>query len=168
MKHFSGVCKFTALLLMFALPAVASAPIITVTPLTPIFVQSGPGGCPSFDVTIVPQQGRPNNGKTITFANGSTISHGATFVTATNLTNNKSINLNISGPGHFSVSDNTFTVFGPSLDLGFQGLGPADFPSNIVLAKGQAVIQFDNSVPPNIISISYTGAPPQDVCQSLE
>jgi hypothetical protein len=122
MKHFSGVCKFTALLLMFALPAVASAPIITVSPFVAFVQPSGPGGCSSFDVYIAPQAGRPNNAKVITFANGSTITTGATFVTATNLTNNKSINLNISGPGKFSVSDNTFTVFGPSLDIGFQNV----------------------------------------------
>jgi hypothetical protein len=166
MKHFGAVSKFAVLLLVLALPAVASAPIITVTPLAPIFVQSGPGGCPSFDVAIVPQQGRPNNGKTITFASGSFIIHGATFVTATNLANSKSINANISGPGHFSVSDNTLTVLGPSLDLGFQNVGPADLPSNIVLAKGQAVLQFDNSG--NVTSVSYTGAPPQDVCELLQ
>ena len=166
MKHFSGVYKVTVMLLLLALPAVATAPIITVTPLTPIFVAMGPGGCPSFDVLIVPQQGRPNNGKTITFSNGSFIASGATFVTVTNQASLKSINLNISGPGHFSASDNTFTVFGPSLDLGFQGLAPADFPSNIVLAKGQAVIQFDNLG--NITSLSYTGTPVEDLCQALE
>ena len=166
MKHFSGVCKLTALLLMLALPAVASAPIFTVTPLTPIFLQAGPGGCPSFPVSVVPQEGRPNNGKTITFANGSSISHGATFVTVTNQTSFKSINLNISGPGHFSVVDNTFTVYGPSLDIGLQE-GPANLPA-IAFAKGQAVLQFDNSVPPNVISVTYTGAPPQDICAALE
>jgi hypothetical protein len=166
MRHFGGVYKVAGLLLMLALPAVATAPIITVTPLTPIFIAMGAGGCPSFDVLVVPQAGRPNNGKTITFSNGSAILHGATFVTITNQASLKSINLNISGPGHFSVSDNTFTVFGPSLDLGFQGLGPADFPSNIVLAKGQAVLQFDSLG--NIVSITYSGAPVEDVCQALE
>jgi hypothetical protein len=156
MKHFSGVCKFAALLLMFALPAVASAPIFTMTPLTPFVITSGPGGCPSFDVLFAPQAGRPNSGKTITFANGSTISTGAVFVTATNLTSNKSINLNISGPGQFSFSDNTFTVFGPSLDIGFQE-GPADLPS-IAFVKGPVVLQFDNFG--NVISVTHTGASP--------
>jgi len=166
MKHVSGgVCKFAALLLMFALPAVASAPIFTVTPLTPFVIQSGPGGCPSFDVLFAPQAGRPNSGKTITFANGSTISSGAVFVTATNLTSDKSINLNISGPGQFSVSDNTFTIFGPAFLEGFQDLGPADLPS-VAFVKGQTVLQFDNTG--HVISVTHTGASPQDVCQSLE
>jgi hypothetical protein len=164
MKHFSGVCKFAALLLMFALPAVASAPIFTMSPLTPFVISSGPGGCPSFDVLFAPQAGRPNNGKIITFANGSTISTGAVFVTATNLTSNKSINLNISGPGQFSFSDNTFTVFGPSLEIGLQE-GPADLPS-IAFVKGPAVLQLDDFG--HVISVTHTGAAPQDVCQSLE
>lgn len=169
MKHVSGgVCKFAALLLMFALPAIASAPIITVTPFVAFVQPAGPGGCSSFDVYIAPEAGRPNKAKVLSFANGSTITTGATFVTATNLTNSKSINLNISGPGHFSVSDNTVTVFGPSLDIGFQNVPPANLPSNLVLAHGQGALQFDNSAPAQITSVSFVGAPPLDVCQSLE
>jgi hypothetical protein len=135
------------------------------SPLTPFVISSGPGGCPSFDVLFAPQAGRPNNGKIITFANGSTISTGAVFVTATNLTSNKSINLNISGPGQLSVSDNTFTVLGPSLDIGFQDLGSADLPS-VAFVKGPVVLQFDNFG--KVISVTHNGASPQDVCQSLE
>ena len=120
MKHISGgVCKFAALLLMFALPAVASAPIFTVNPAKPFVQPAGPGGCSSFDVSVVPQAGRPNNAKTITFANGSQVLDGAVFETLTNLTNFKSISLNISGPGQFSASDNTITLFGPQLLFGF-------------------------------------------------
>lgn len=86
MKHVSGgVCKFAALLLMFALPAIASAPIITVTPFVAFVQPAGPGGCSSFDVYIAPEAGRPNKAKVLSFANGSTITTGATFVTATKL-----------------------------------------------------------------------------------
>jgi hypothetical protein len=113
---------FALLLLVLALPAVANAPVITVTPFTPMFVQSladGGNGCPSFDVLIVAQQGRPIRAKTITFANGSSVSSGAVFATATNQTPpTKSINLNISGPAQFSVSENTMTLFGPQLLVG--------------------------------------------------
>ena len=165
MKHVSGgVCKFAALLLMFALPAVASAPIFTMTPAEPFVIPSGPSGCP-FDVYVAPQAGRPNSGKTIIFANGSSVSTGAVFETVTNLASNKSINLNISGPGQFSVSDNTFTIFGPAFLEGFQDLAPADLPS-VAFVKGQTVLQFDNTG--HVISVTHTGASPQDVCQSLE
>jgi hypothetical protein len=81
------------------------------------------------------------------------------------LTSSKSINLNISGPGQFSVSDNTFTVLGPSLDIGFQDLGWADLPS-VAFVKGPVVLQFDNFG--KVISVTHNGASPQDVCQSLE
>ena len=162
MKHLGGVSKFAVLLLMLALPAVASAPIFTVNPFTGFVLQSGEV-CP-FEVVFAPQAGRPNNGKIITFANGSMITSGATFATATNMTNNKSINLNISGPARFSVSDNTLTAVGPTLDI-LLTQGPADLPS-LALTKGNTVVQFDSLG--NIISVSYTGAAPQDLCQSLE
>ena len=165
MNHGSGgVCKFAALLLMFALPAVASAPIFTANPAAPFVRPAGPGGC-SFDVFVAPQAGRPNNGKTITFANGSQVLNGAVFETLTNLTNFKSINLNISGPGQFSVSDNTFTLFGPQVLFGFENLGPAALPS-VAFLKGQTVLQLDAFG--NFISVKFTGAAPQDVCQLLE
>jgi hypothetical protein len=166
MKHVvsAGVCKFAALLLMFALPAVASAPVFTVNPAAPFVQPAGPGGC-SFDVSVVPQAGRPNNGKIITFATGSQVINGAVFETLTNLTNFKSINLNISGPGQFSVSDNTITLFGPQLLFGFENLGPAVLPS-VAFIQGKTVLQLDNTG--HFTSVSRTGAAPQDVCQSLE
>ena len=163
MKHFRGVSKIAVLVLMLALPAVASAPIIVVNPLTPFVIPAGPDNCP-FDVYFAPQPGRPNDGKIIQFASGSAIIHGATFVTATNLSNFKSINLNISGPGSFSFSNNTFTVLGPSL---VSGLPPNLVPPNlplVALTHGQLVEQLDNSG--NVLSVSFTGTA-QDVCQLL-
>lgn len=164
MKHFSGVSKVAVLLLMLALPAVASAPIFIVNPVGPFLIQGGPDGCP-FDVIVAPQPGRPNNGKIIQFTNGSAVFSGATFVTATNLSSFKSINLNISGPGSFSFSNNTFTVLGASL---VSGLPPNLVPPNlplVALTHGQLVEQFDNSN--NLISVSFTGAA-EDVCQLLQ
>lgn len=164
MKHFSGVSKIAVLLLMLVLPAVASAPIIVVNPLTPFVLAAGPDSCP-FDVYFAPQAGRPNAGKIILFANGSEIIHGATFVTATNLSNSKSLNLNISGPGSLSFSDNTFTALGVSLSFDVpQNLLPANLPL-VALTHGQLVEQFDNSG--NLLSVSFTGTA-QDVCQLLE
>lgn len=162
MRLFSSL--FAVLLLTLALPAVASAPIITITLLAAFVIPSGPDGCPSFDVYVAPQAGRPNNGKTITFANGSTIGHGATFVTATNLTTNKSINLNISGPAQFSVTDNTFTAFGAILGFLPPNLVPPDLPA-ISFAHGKIVLQFDNAG--NIVSITFTGTA-QNICELLQ
>ena len=161
MKHFRGV--FAVLLLLLALPAVASAPIFTVSPFTPFVLSQGPDTCP-FDVYFAPQPGRPNDFKIILFANGSSIGHGATFVTATNLSNFKSINLNISGPGSFSVTDNSLTTFGPILGIWPPNLVPPGLPP-VSYSHGQTVIQFDNSG--NILSISFTGTA-EDLCKLLE
>lgn len=165
MKQFSGLCKFAGLLLMLALPAVATAPIFVVNPVTPFVIAAGPGGCPSFDIAVVPQPERPNKGKLIVFADGSTIGHGATFVTATNLSNSKSINLNISGPTQFSVSDNTFTLYGATLNFSVpSNLLPPNLPT-VSFAHGQTVIHFDNLG--NIVSFTFSGTA-QDVCESLQ
>ena len=65
----------------------------------------------------------------IMFADGSAISSGATFVTATNVATSKSINLNASGPPQFSVTDNTFTGHGSGFVFGFPpNLLPPDVP----------------------------------------
>lgn len=166
MKYLNGVSKFAAFLLMLAMPAVASAPIFTVNPFQAFVLTSGPDGCP-FNVSFVPQEGRPNKGKVITFANGSSIDSGATFVTATNMTSNKSIDLSISGPAHFFVRDNTFTSYGPIFGIDIPNVGPTppNFPT-VAIATGQLVFQFDNFG--NLLSDSYTGAAPQDICQLLE
>jgi len=72
MKSLSGVSKLAVLLLILVLPAVATAPTITVMPVTPMVVQAGPDSC-RFDLYIAPVPGHPNNVKMITLANGSWI-----------------------------------------------------------------------------------------------
>ena len=162
MKHF-GVSKIAVLLLMLSLPAVAKAPIITVNPFTPEVVPAGPDGCP-FDMAVVPQPGRPNRGKIIEFADGSSILSGPVFVNVTNLSNSKSINLNISGPGQFSVSNNTFTLFGATLNFLPSTLVPPGL-SPISFAHGLTVYQFDDSG--NVISVSFKGEA-ENLCPMLQ
>ena len=99
------------------------------------------------------------------FADGSTIGHGAVFVTATNVNTSKSINLNISGPGQFSVADNTSTFYGPTLGFDFPpNVLPASLPP-FFLAHGHSVVQFDNLG--NITSVTFSGTA-QNVCELLE
>jgi len=166
MKYLSGVSKFLVFLLMLALPAVASAPIITVTPLTPTVVPAGPGACP-FDLLMAPEQGRPNSSKTIMFANSQIIS-GAAFVTVTNLSNFKSMNFNGSGPSQLSFVDNNLTTIignGPLLLF----LDPTKIPPTLFTVSyttGRVVVQLDSSS--NTTSITYQGGPAQNVCELLE
>ena len=162
MKLFSGVSVVLSLTL--ALPAVATAPVFVVNPITPSVISKGPGGC-LFDVALIPQPGRPNKGEIIEFADGSEIFHGATFVTLTNVATSKSINLNISGPGRFSVTDNTFTFLGPALVAGLPpNVLPPNLPS-VFVAHGQLVQQFDSSG--NIVSVSFTGEA-ENICDLLQ
>ena len=162
MRIFGGI--FALLLQMLALPSVAKAPIIVVNPFTGFVIMAGPNNCP-FDIALVPQPGRPNNGKVIIFADGSTISHGAVFVIATNVSTSKSINLNISGPGHFSVTNNTFTSLGPTLVSDFP---PNTLPPNlppVAFAHGQTEVQFDNLG--NLVSVTFSGTA-ENLCELLQ
>jgi hypothetical protein len=163
MKHFS-MAAFTVFLLMLALPAVATAPIFVENPFVAFTVASGPEAC-SFPVYLAPEPGRPNSGKVIIFADGSTIGSGPVFVTATNVNTSKSINLNISGPGGFSVTNNSFTNYGPTLGFEFPpNVLPANLPP-FFFSHGHLVTQFDNLG--NITSVTFTGTA-QNVCELLE
>jgi hypothetical protein len=118
-----------------------------------------------FDVLFTPQEGRPNRERLIQFAD-TTIIVGPLFVTLTNLSTGKTINLNISGPGQFHFTTNTFVGEGPSIP----GPLPADVATAagvplLPLFHGRVVYTFDAEG--NLISISFTG-PVQDVCQLLE
>ena len=163
MKQFSRVSRVALLLLALALPAVAAGPIITVVPFTP-FVIPADGGCGTFDVYVALEPGRPYGGRLIQFAN-SEMMFGPAFVTLTNLSTLKAINLNVSGPVNFSFTNNTLVLFGPTLDSGLPAnLVPPGLPL-VAFAKGRTVVQFDNSG--NVVSVSFTGTA-QDLCQLLQ
>jgi hypothetical protein len=163
MKQFSRVSRVALLLLALALPAVAAGPIITVVPFTP-FVIPADGGCGTFDVYVALEPGRPYGGRLIQFAN-SEMMFGPAFVTLTNLSTLKAINLNIGGPVNFSFTNNTLVLFGPTLDSGLPAnLVPPGLPL-VAFAKGRTVVQFDNSG--NVVSVSFTGTA-QDLCQLLQ
>ena len=161
MKHFGGVIAIS--LLMLALPALADGPIIIVNPLTPTIVSGGPDTCP-FDIAVVPELGHPNKGKIIKFANGDEIFTGATFAAFTNLSNSKSINLNISGPAQFSVEDNVVTIFGTTVVTLPPNLVPPGLPP-VSFAHGRLVLQLGSSG--DIISVSFTGMA-QNLCELLQ
>jgi hypothetical protein len=162
MRQFTRASRVVVFLLALASPAVAGRPIIILNPASP-FVIPAAVGCGTFDVLIAPEPGRPNGGRVIQFAN-SAIFQGPVFVTATNLSTGKSINLNISGPGKFSSTANTFVAYGPSLftlpaNLVPPGLAP------VSVANGRVVLQFDALG--NLISVSFTGTA-RDLCQLLQ
>jgi hypothetical protein len=163
MKNSTDVLKVILLLLALALPALAAGPTIVDNPFSS-FVIPAAHGCGTFDVNAAPAAGKPNGGRLILFAN-SAIGSGPVFVTLTNLSTGKSINLNISGPGKFSFTNNTSVLAGPTLFIGFPPVGPSNL-QGIAFATGRTVVQFDDSG--NLISVSFVGNTPQNVCALLE
>jgi hypothetical protein len=160
MNQFQRVSKFALLLLALAVPAIAGKPIITINPETPGVIPAAEG-CGTFDLYVAPQPGRPNLGKIIEFTDSEVIS-GPVFVAVTNLSTNKTINLNISGPGKFSFTTNTFVLEGPAF---VWGLPPtAAFPL-VSFTHGRMVLVFDDQG--NITSATLTGTV-EDVCQLLQ
>jgi hypothetical protein len=112
---------------------------------------------------VAPEPGRPNKGKIIQFAN-SQIGSGASFVTVTNLSNSKSINLSISGPGQFNFVDGVFTMLGPRLDILPPNVVPPDLPP-VSFAQGRTVVQFDDLG--NVLSVGFTGTA-KNLCELVQ
>ena len=165
MKQLDRLAKVALLLLALALPALAAGPIIVENPITP-FVIPAAGGCGTFDVFVAPEAGKPNGGEAILFAN-STILAGPTFVTFTNVSTGKSINLNISGPEKIFYTNHGTTFVNEGLTLAFglpANVAPPDL-QGVVRANGRIVSQVDNSG--NLISVTFTGTT-QNVCQLLQ
>jgi hypothetical protein len=115
------------------------------------------------DVTI------PTNREFITtFSNGKQIITGALFTTLTNTETQKSVTVNVSGPGTIVTDANgitTFTLAGRSL-LFFlpDQLGPGE-PGILALTSGPVTLVFDQSA--NILSFDRTSASVQDLCTVL-
>jgi hypothetical protein len=165
-KQISEVFKVALLLLALAVPAAAQKPIIQPLPFTdPIFIPAA-DAC-GFDVLATPQAGRPNKGKVILFADMRIFS-GPIFVTLKNLSTGKTIDLNVSGPAHVSLSGNTVSIVGPSINL-LPGLGdPLAYPdlSPLQLIHGQTVYTFDDQE--KITSVDKVTGTVEDVCVLLQ
>jgi hypothetical protein len=163
-KQISDAPKIALLLLALALPAVAQKPTIQLTPFTSFFVPAA-AAC-GFDVLFTPQAGRPNRERLIQFAN-TVIIAGPLFVTITNLSTGKTINLNISGPTRISFSGTpTVVATGPSIQpLPANVLTAAGLPL-LPLIHGQIVFTLDDQG--NVTSIQSVTGTVQDVCQLLQ
>ena len=164
MRPFRVVSALALLLLAFALLAAAQGkPIIQITPFTPFVVPAADNGC-GFDILLTPQAGRPNRERTILFTNSEIVA-GPLFVTFQNLTTNKTDNENISGPGTFSFSDNTFVLRGPSFVVLPESVAQTAGLPRTALTNGSLVLTFDSLG--NITSASLSGTA-RDVCSLLE
>ena len=163
MKQLSRLAKLAFLLLALALPALAAGPIIVESPVPP-FVIPAASGCGTFDVSGAPEVGKPNS-LAILFANSAIIA-GPAFVTLTNVSTGKSINVNLSGADKIVYTTNSAMSMNQGLTLVFDL--PANAPPDlqgVVVANGRIVSQLDNSG--NLISVTFTGTT-QNVCQLLQ
>lgn len=164
MKPFRVAFTVALFLLTFAVLAAAQGkPIIQITPFTPSVVPAADNGC-GFDILLTPQAGRPNRERTITFSNTQIIA-GPLFVTFQNLTTNKTVNENISGPGTFTFSDNTFVLRGPSFVVLPESVAQTARLPRTALTNGNLELTFDSLG--NITSASLSGTA-RDVCTLLE
>jgi hypothetical protein len=145
-----------ALALFSASLASAGRPTIQPAPFEPLSGRF----CPGFDVLITAVA---NKGKAITFSNGATIVHGRLVADVTNLSNNKTIRINVSGPVFISADGSTVTVRGRSLLVGEAGFFGAGAPPTLILVSGQGVI---NVGPAGPTSLTLTGAN-KDLCPVL-
>jgi hypothetical protein len=153
------------LLLALAVPAAAQNPTIQPMPFTDSVFIPAADAC-GFDVLATPQAGRPNKGKVIVFAN-MTIYSGPVFVTLKNVSTGKTIDVNVSGPAHVSLSGNTVVLAGPSIPLPPPPgnlLANAGLPP-LPLIHGQLVLTFDDQ---GLTSIDKVTGTVEDACELLQ
>jgi hypothetical protein len=117
--------------------------------------------CPDFDVLV---HALVNKEYAHTFSSGAAIVTGTLIVSLTNLSTNKTIEANVSGPGFFSADGSTFILGGRSLLYGIAGgLGPGS-PPTLELTSGRTVVSFDPDG--NVTGVTETGAS-TDLCPAL-
>jgi hypothetical protein len=119
-------------------------------------------------VLVAPETGRPNGERLIQFGNTSIIA-GPLFLTLTNQSTGKSINLNASGPEVVTLNGGVPTnerIMGTSLILGLPpNLAAAAGLPAVAVTHGQVVFTFDAQG--TLSGVSFNGTT-QDVCQMLE
>lgn len=152
------------LLLALPIPAVAQKPTIEIAPFTGVFVPAGTG-C-AFDVLVVPQEGRPNKGRQITFTNNTALLVGVAFVTARNLSTGKSIDLTL-GPVQFTFSTTTTSVVFLGQQLLLLPPSTAATANLPLLSRTQGRVALTIDDQGNITVDSVSGSV-QDLCPALE
>jgi hypothetical protein len=133
---------------LFVPTAAADKPVTVPSP----FADSAGRYCEGFDVLV---HATTNNGTTRIFSTGAIMFTGTLKVEVTNLDSDKTIALNISGPGKISATGDVLTATGPWLffgEAGFFGPGsPPELSTNngrvaISLADGSFISRIGQSV----------------------
>jgi len=144
--------------LTLSLVGVASA-----DPPSRSFVPASPASgrfCADFDVLVTPVI---NKEYAITFSSGATIITGRFGAQLTNLANEKTIEVNASGPVFVSADGATITLRGNSLLFGEAGFFGPGSPPTLQLVSGVVTISFSSE---GITGVSKTGKV-RDLCAEL-
>lgn len=162
MRRYAAVFVVAVAALAAAPEAVGDRPVREALPAAPFTLDASVCGF-AVDVAF------PTNKEFITtFSNGKQIITGALFATLTNTETQKSITVNISGPGTIVTDANGITTLrgsGRSIFFFLPGqLGPGE-PGILILTSGPATLVFDQSG--NILSFDRTSASVQDLCPVL-
>jgi hypothetical protein len=156
-KHLPGALVISALALLLAPPASAVPPTISPAP-----AESATGRfCPDFDVFVNPVS---NKEKAITFSTGATIITGHFVDEVTNLSNDRTIRVNASGPGFFAADGSSVIIRGRGLLFGEAGFFGPGSPATLTLVSGQTVIPLDDQGAPTGLSVTGHSV---DLCAAL-
>ena len=156
-KLFKAVVAATAAALLSVPPASAVPPVISPAP-----AESATGRfCSDFDVFVNPVI---NKEKSITFSTGATIITGHLVAEVTNLSNDKTIRVNASGPVFFAADPSSLILRGATLLVGVAGFFEPGSPPTLTLVWGQTVIPLDEEGDPTGLSITGRAS---DLCAVL-
>ena len=140
-------CSSSALALFCAPSALAVPPTISPAPAESLIGRF----CPDFNVLVNPVI---NKEKAITFSSGATIISGHFVDEVTNLSNDKTIRVNASGPGFFAADGSSVIIRGRALLVGEAGFFGPGSPPTLTLATGQVVIPLDEEGAPTGLSVT--------------
>ena len=162
MRRYAAILVVAVAALTAAPGAVGDRPVREALPAAPFTLDASVCG---FAVDFA----FPTNREFITtFSKGKQIITGALFATLTNTETQKSITVNVSGPGTIVTGANgitTFTLRGVSLFFFLPGdLGPGK-PGVLILTSGLATVVFDGNGA--VLSFIRTSASVQDLCPVL-
>jgi hypothetical protein len=166
----SKTTKIALLLLALTVRAAAQKPTITMTPFPASGIVAPTANVCGFDILATPQAGRPNGEKLILFGNTGIVT-GPQFITLKNLTTGKTVDVNVSGPGHltFSLTTTDVVLSGPFV------IASPPIPADVATAAGlpqvaliDGRIAFTADLQGNILSIQSFAGTAQDICQLLQ
>jgi hypothetical protein len=152
--------------IILSVTALALAPLASADPPIRVVLDSPPDVTGEFceDFLVRVHVTRFNEVATI-FSNGEVLVTGALTVDVTNLTTNRTIRLNVPGPGRISTDGSTVTATGPWLLFGEPGDLGEGSPAQVTYIAGR--FEFTIGDDGNISEVSDIRGQTRDICAAL-